>query len=127
MERAVEIFAAVQFAVIGLSHMLQPGAWVEFFVWLRGKGRAGVFVVGFLSLGFGALVVAFHNVWHGWPVVLTIVGWAHVLKAAVYFAAPQVGLRSLGRVSAERAREFVIAGAVMIGLSILLTWVAITQ
>jgi len=61
--------------VIGLSHVAQPRAWVEFFVWLRGKGHAGVFVNGFLSLGFGSFIVAFHNVWNGLPVILTLLGW----------------------------------------------------
>jgi len=30
---------------------------VDFFVWLRGKGHAGVFANGFLSLWFGGLIV----------------------------------------------------------------------
>ncbi len=46
MEVATEIFAAVFSLVIGLSHILQPRGWVEFFVWLRSKGNAGVFVNG---------------------------------------------------------------------------------
>ena len=36
-------------------------AWVDFFTMLRAQGRAGVFVNGFLALGFGSLVVAFHK------------------------------------------------------------------
>ena len=40
MERATEIFAAIQLLVIGLSHVFQPRAWVEFFLWLREKGQA---------------------------------------------------------------------------------------
>ena len=72
MEQATEIFAAVFLSVIGLSHLVQPRAWVEFFVWLRGKERTGVFVNGFLALGFGSFIVAFHNQWHGLPVVRII-------------------------------------------------------
>ena len=83
MERAVEVFAAVQFLVIGLSHVFQPRVWVEFFTWLRGKGYAGVFVNGFLSLGFGAFIVAFHNVWTGLPMVLTHTGSTGTLLIAV--------------------------------------------
>ena len=53
MERATEVFVALFLTVIALSHMAQPRAWVEFFSWLRARGHAGVFVNGFLSLGFG--------------------------------------------------------------------------
>ena len=67
MERAIQIFAVVNLVVIGLSHVAQPRAWAEFFVALREKGDRGVFVVGFMSLAFGSLIVAFHNVWSGLP------------------------------------------------------------
>ena len=88
MERAVQVFAAVSFLVIGLSHIFQPGAWVEFFTRLRSLGRPGVFAEGFISLNFGALIVSFHNVWSGPAVVLTLIGWGQVLKALFRFVAP---------------------------------------
>jgi uncharacterized protein YjeT (DUF2065 family) len=127
VERAVEIFAAVQFLVIGLSHVLQPRVWVEFFTWLRAKGHAGVFVNGFLSLGFGSFIVAFHNVWTGLPVILTLVGWAQVVKGLLSFVVPRLGLRSLHRVSYERANEFVIGGVFFLALSALMAYLALTR
>jgi hypothetical protein len=39
MGRSVEILAVILFGVIGLSHILQPKAWAEFFILLRGKGK----------------------------------------------------------------------------------------
>jgi hypothetical protein len=50
VERAVEGFVAVGFLGVGLSHLLQSLAWVEFFGWLRGHGRPGVFLEGLLNL-----------------------------------------------------------------------------
>jgi hypothetical protein len=41
MERSVEVLAVILFGVIGLSHLLQPLAWVDYFVLLRGKGAPG--------------------------------------------------------------------------------------
>jgi hypothetical protein len=127
MERAVEIVAAVNFFVIGLSHAFQPRAWVDFFTWLRGKGHAGVFVNGFLSLGFGSLIVAFHNVWTGLPTILTVIGWAQIVKALVSFVRPQWGMRSLQRVSPERASEFVVAGIISLLLSALMAYMALRR
>ena len=127
MERAVQIFAAVNFLVIGLSHMTQPRAWIELFVLLRERGKAGVLVNGMLSLTFGSIVVAFHNVWSGLAMVLTIVGWANVTKALVILVAPGVGMRSLQRVSVDRSREFVVAGAMFLILSALMWYIALVR
>jgi len=126
MERATEIFVAVQCLVIGLSHLFRSRDWVEFFVWLRTKGAAGVFVNGFLSLGFGSVIVAFHNVWHGLPAVLTVFGWAQVAKGVLCFLFPQLAMRSLARVSPDRAREFVVAGVVSLALSEVFGYLAFT-
>jgi hypothetical protein len=127
VERGIEIFAAVQFLVIGLSHLLQPRAWVEFFISLRGKGHTGVFANGFLSLIFGSFVVAFHNVWTGLAMILTIIGWAQVIKAFTSFVIPQWSMRSFQRVSLDRANEFVYAGVVFLVLSALMAYVALSR
>ena len=127
MERATEIYAAVQFLVIGLSHLLQPRVWVDFFIRLRSMGHAGVFVNGFLSLIFGAVIVGFHNVWTGLPTVLTVIGWAQILKALISFVMPQWGMRSLQRVSYDRSREFVVGGVVSLALGALMTYIALTR
>ena len=117
MQSAIELLACIQFLIVGLSHLAQPRVWVAFFIALREKGPAGVFINGFLSLWFGSLIVVFHNVWTGLPVILTVIGWTQVIKAAVSFVAPGLAMRSLQRVSIERAWEFQVAGAVAIGLS----------
>ena len=127
MEAATEVFAAVFLTVIGLSHTLQPRAWVDFFVWLRSKGHAGVFVNGFLALGFGSIIVAFHNVWTGLPVVLTVLGWAQILKGIVSFVAPQAALWGLARVSVDRAWHFRVGGIFALGLSALLWYIVMSR
>lgn len=68
---------------------------MEFFAFLRERGGAGVIAAAFPALIFGSIVVAFHNVRSGIPLVLTVVGWAHVAKASVYFAFPSFALRRL--------------------------------
>ncbi len=117
MERAVEGFTAVCLFAVGLSHLAQPLAWVEFFAWLRKQGRCAVFLEGLLTLNVGALVVAFHNVWTGLPVVITVLGWAMVLKGTVRLAAPGLGLRAYARIVPERAWHFRAAGAFALALS----------
>jgi hypothetical protein len=117
VQSAIELLAGIQFFIIGLSHLIQPRVWVAFFVALRDQGHAGVFVNGFLSLWFGSVIVVFHNVWTGLPVILTVIGWSQIVKAALSFVAPQLAMRGLTRVAIERAWEFQVAGAIFIGLS----------
>ncbi|MEX2180318.1 MAG: hypothetical protein WD801_16505 [Gemmatimonadaceae bacterium] len=123
MEQATQVFAAISFLVIGLSHLAQPRSWVAFYQALAARGNPGVFLEGFLLLNFGAIVVAFHNVWHGPALLLTLIGWAHVLKAVVRFLAPRVALRVLQRVTPERAWHFQIGGVLALLISGFLWWV----
>jgi len=122
LEHGVQVFAIIHLGTMGLSHILAPRAWARFFLLLRSKEDAGVFVVAFMSLGFGSIVAAFHPVWSGIPLVLTLLGWAQVLKALIYFSFPQFGLRKLQLVSLERAWMFIYAGAGLLALTGLFTY-----
>lgn len=121
MEQATQVFAAVCFLVIGLSHLAQPGSWVAFYQALAARGAPGVFLEGFLCLTFGAVIVSFHNVWHGPGLVLTLIGWAQVLKGLGRFVAPQLAIRVMVRAS-ERSWHFRVGGVVALGLSGFLWW-----
>lgn len=120
METSIEKIAVISFFVIGVSHIVQPRAWAEFFIMLRRQGATGVFIIALLHLPMGTLIVSFHNVWAGIPMLLTIIGWGNVLKSFIYFTFPKRGLRMLSRVSVERSWEFVVAGVVLVVFSGLL-------
>lgn len=127
METAVEKLAIVCFFVIGVSHIFQPRILAQFFIDLRGKGETGSFINAFIHFPLGALIVAFHNVWEGIPVILTILGYGWVLKSLVYFVFPSFGLKSMSRVSLETSWEFIIAGIIMLGLGGLLMFSLISK
>jgi hypothetical protein len=120
MEIAVEKFAVICFFLIGVSHIVQPRAWAEFFVRLRETGTTGSFINAWISFPLGALIVAFHNVWHGIPAILTVLRYAWVIKGFIYFVFPRYGLKVMGRVRLEHAWEFVIVGMVLVALGGLL-------
>ena len=126
MERSVEVFATILLGVFGFSHMLQPRAWAEFFILLRGKGEAGAFVDGFLNLPLGGVIVGFHNTWAGVPLVLTLVGWGLLIKGLIRFCAPKQALRMMERVSLERSWEFQVAGVGLVALAGLLGYAVYT-
>jgi len=122
LERAAEIFTVINFGVIGLSHVVQPRVWVEFFARMREYGHAGVFVNGMLSLMVGSIIVSLHNVWSGMATIVTLIGWAQVLKGLIALSAPAVSMKGIMRVSEERAHEFQWAGAAFLVLSAIIVW-----
>ena len=117
MERSVEVLAVILFGVVGLSHILQPTAWAEFFILLRGKSEPGAFIDGLVNLPLAGGIIAFHNIWSGISIVLTLVGWGLLIKSLIRFCAPKLGLRMMARVSVERSWEFQAAGAVLVVLA----------
>lgn len=127
MEIAIEKLIVVCCFVIGLSHILQPRAWVELFVRWREQGTTGVFYTALLHFPLGAFIVAFHNVWTGIPVVVTVLGWGWTLKGFLYLVYPKHGMKMLARVSVERSREFVYAGVVLLGVAALISYSLIVR
>lgn len=117
MERALEIFVVIHLGLMGLSHVVRHRTWAEFFILLRGRGYSGVFVHGFISLGFGSMILAFHRVWAGIPAVVSVVGVLYLVKALQCFVFPAVSMRSLNRVTLERSRVFVAPGVLFLGLA----------
>jgi len=125
MEREAQTFAAISFLVIGLSHVFQPGVWVAYFQTLAAQGRVGAFIDGFLVLNFGAFIVAFHNVWDGPAVGLTIVGWSQVVKGLVRFVTPEFSVKVLARMTNERAWQIRVGGVVALMLGGFFLWLRV--
>ncbi len=95
MEHGIQLFVAVSLLVIGLSHLIQPKAWVVWYQGLAAQGTSGAFTEGFLCLSFGGIIVGLHNVWQGPATVVTLLGWAQVVKGLGRFVAPQLPWPSL--------------------------------
>jgi hypothetical protein len=46
------------------------------------------YLTGVIALIIGGLIVLLHNVWQGWPIVVTLLGWAAILKGVVRTVLP---------------------------------------
>ena len=127
IERFVEVFVFLNFLVIGVSHITQARAWDEFFALLRSKGRAGVIFNGMLALTFGSIVVAGHNVWSGLPIVVTLVGWAQVLKGVLHLTVPGIGERSMRMAETNALNKFRIGGAALLLVNVPIAWLVLSR
>jgi hypothetical protein len=118
MERATEFFVLVTGVVIGLSHILQARTWTELYAALSRQGRLGAFANGALHLVTGAAIVTGHGQVWSWPAaVLTLFGWALVVKGAVAFLVPDLALRSMTKAGAGSGWGFVVAGLALLAIS----------
>jgi hypothetical protein len=92
-QHAIEVFAFLNFAVVGLSLVLRPHAWATFFLWMRREGEAGAVIYGLLCVLWGSLIVSFHPDWHGVLVILPAFGALQLFEGFVFLLAPPIGLK----------------------------------
>ena len=124
VETGIERLVALAFVITGLSHLTAPRAWAQFFIAMRERGAHGGLLNAYVHMPLGLLIVAFHPVWSGWPLVVTLIGCALTFKGALYFLWPALALRSMAHVSEERADDFRIAGVFALALGLLCGWIA---
>jgi hypothetical protein len=123
MQLLLERIFGFVFLLVGLSHLLQPGPWVDFFKWLRSKTYGG-FVVVIYTLPIAIVIVTFHSRWElRSSLILTLAGWIMLVKCVIYAVYPIAFSRTATR--AFTARSSVIGGIILIAVSLLLlldTW-----
>jgi uncharacterized protein YjeT (DUF2065 family) len=95
-QRAIEIFAELNFAIVGLSLLLRPRAWAQFFAWMIREGEAGAVIYGLFCVLWGSLIVSFHREGFGILVILPVFGTIQVLEGILFLLAPAAGLRLMG-------------------------------
>jgi uncharacterized protein YjeT (DUF2065 family) len=110
MEAGIERLTALAFLITGLSHIAAPGAWARLFIALRERGDVGGLLNAYLHFPLGLLILAFHPVWSGRGLIVTLIGCALTFKGVLYLTWPKLALRSLAHVREERAGRFRIAG-----------------
>ncbi|NUQ69065.1 MAG: hypothetical protein HUU18_12425 [Phycisphaerales bacterium] len=82
--------------VVGLSQLLHRRAWATTFVPLL-RHSATPILAGLYALMFGLVIAAAHNVWGGWSLVTTLLGWWLILFGAAFLLAPGATGRWLAR------------------------------
>ena len=70
----IERLTALAFLITGLSHIAAPRAWARFFIDMRGKGEAGGLINAYVHMPLGLLILAFHPVWSGPGLPVTLIG-----------------------------------------------------
>lgn len=83
------------------------------------RSRALIYLSGLLIMTAGMALILTHNVWRGWPVLITILGWLGAIGGAIRIIAPQ-GTEKIGRAMLKHKWGLTAAGAVWIVLGAVL-------
>ena len=119
---AVEMIMMIGFVVMGLSHIVRPKIWVEFFGQLYAMGTSGVVLRTFaLEIWPAIVILAFHQVWQGPGIALTLYGWALSIKCLTSLLWPEIGLNSLA-LAQTGSKSFITSGVVLIALGASCAW-----
>ena len=127
MEVGIERLTALALIVTGLSHILAPRAWTRYFIAMREQGEVAGLLNAYLHMPLGLLILAFHPVWRGPGLLVTLIGCGLALKGTLHFLWPRLSLRALAHVREENAWGFQVAGAVGVALGLAVGWIALGQ
>lgn len=117
--QSIQLFTCLNAIVLGISHLIRPNIWLEFFAYLHSKGNIGNIFNALLSLGTGSLILSFHFIWDGSMIIVTIYGLALLLKGMIYLSFPSIGLKSIEKLGLK-TQNYKWAGLLMctLGLAI---------
>lgn len=54
------------------------------------KELGAVYIGGLMALVVGFLIVTYHNVWQGWPILVSLIGWLALIKGFMLLVLPEV-------------------------------------
>ena len=114
-------FFSVSLLAVGLSHLIQPRRWADFFIKMKETGLSGI-IIAMYTLPLGLLIILGHNVWV-WdvPVIITVCGWGMTVKSLLYALAPRMAERAIP-VGEGAHRKYALGGAFIIPLSLILIY-----
>ena len=112
MEVGIEIVTGTFLLVFGLSFLVHAPFWSDAFRRMSSDTQQ-VFTLLVVLLICGVLSVRGHNLWvRDWRVIVTIVGWAVMLKSIVLILAPRI-LRSYASWSDRTMVAWLRVGSVL--------------
>lgn len=124
MEATTRELMGPVFLILGVSHAVQPAAWVRFFEVLKGTGVAGL-IIFMYTLPPGLLLLVCHPTWRLEPAVfLTVAGWGMTFKGTLYAVVPRLADRMLDRQLTKTPRSYQAAGVLAAVIGGIITWQA---
>jgi hypothetical protein len=108
----------IMFVVLGLSMLFQK-KYTLLVVEELVQSKSFMWMGGFIALTMGAVIVALNNVWSsGLPLLITIIGWASLIKGTFLLLFPNLTISYYRKVN--RGSVFIWGGLVVFILGLIL-------
>ena len=122
MEQSIELMTAICFLVMGLSMLFRTSDWQAWVKHLQAQGRSTSLVLGSINLLLGSFIVAFHWVWEGIGLIVTIFGVLFLLRSVVLLFCPGFLPKMLKKLAPRMGGLVTVSGLVITGIAVLLLY-----
>lgn len=78
---------SIYFFIVGIAMLVNAKRYVTIFTEMTNSASLLV-LAGVIAVVIGILIVLSHDVWEGWPMLVTIAGWLALLKGACLLIIP---------------------------------------
>ncbi len=72
---------------VGIGMLFNKNYYKKFFDNMYNEMTA-LYVGGFMATITGLAIISYHNIWTGWPILVTIVGWLALIKGVMILLLP---------------------------------------
>jgi|GEM_PF-1211759 len=129
MEQSIQFMMGVSLSVLGLSFFFCATPWMTWFKDLHKAGNEVFLPLGALNLVLGSMIIGFHQIWEGWPLVVSIIGLAMMAKGILYLVFPSWMPARLKTFTQARMRPYLMfygIAMLLLGMGTLNYWYTAT-
>lgn len=95
MTNLILYFSVPMLFSLGWTQFYSSNSWIKFYTKMILMGSRTVRLYGAVSASLGIVIIYFHNVWSGPPILLTITGWVFFIEGAFCALFPNASVLGL--------------------------------
>lgn len=106
----------IMYVFVGLG-MLFDGKYYKKMYDSMLKELGMVYLGGVMAAVIGFLIVTYHNVWQGWPILVSLIGWLALLKGFMLLVLPDASLEMFKSMF-KKVKSFTVIGVFALALGL---------
>ncbi|PKL44106.1 MAG: hypothetical protein CVV39_08400 [Planctomycetes bacterium HGW-Planctomycetes-1] len=111
----------ITYLAVGIGIIINPDFYKKMITHFT-EDAAAIYLGGLAALVIGFLLVSFHNIWvTDWSVIITIIGWAALIKGLFLITLPKTAIKLCNSFK-EMKKLMKVWSTVVIILGVLLCW-----
>lgn len=118
MENAVAFMAAVGYLTLGLSLIFRSHDWSVWLKRIREAGKPASLAIGLTHVIAGTFIVAFHWIWAGLTILLTLMGAKAIFEGVIYMLFPGFMIAMLKWLEPHHRLILPLSGVIAVCLSL---------